>query len=362
MNYRHTTILAREVVSGDETKVIDLNLIDPVSQIHIVYESLNGAVAIPTAHPAKCITKIELVDGSDVLFSLSGQEAQAADWYHRGREPYNIVNFVSTMYSELVFNLNFGRFLWDPLFAFVPKKFRNPQLKITIDINAGGTTGAGGYLTVLAHAFDGKAISPQGFLMHKEIKDYVPGASAHEYTDLPVDYLYRKLFVKAQKHETGPEYLINTLKLSEDNDKRVPISLTAFEILRSITALQMPYREKVIVSGGVSGWPFFCTPCYWPRVNISQWESHNFAYVSTVWGGDGGKGWVYLEVAGGNYIIDVEGWAPHGVIEIPFGLQDDPADWYDVTPLGSLRLDILAQSGFTAGDSCSIFLQQLRKY
>ena len=61
-------------------------------------------------------------------------------------------------------------------------------------------------------------------------------------------------------------------------------------------------------------------------------------------------------------MVQVEGWCPHGAIEIPFGLQDDPADWYDVTKLGSLRLDILSKSGRTSADTVQIFLQQLRKY
>lgn len=362
MNYRLATILAREAHSADITKVIDLKLSDPVSQFHIVYEAQNTSSVEPTAHPAKCITKIELVDGSDVLFSLSGQEAQAVDFYHSGKVPANIINFLNENWSEMIFNINFGRHLWDTLYAFDPKKFTNPQLKITIDINGGGAVSDNGYLTVFANIFDGKVITPEGFLMHKEIKDYVPGASAHEYTDLPTDFPYRKLFVKAQKYGTGPEYLIDTLKLSEDNDKKVPFSMTGFELLRALTSLKGPYRENIIVAGGADGWHFYCTPCYWPHPTISTWEAATTAANVGVFGGDGGQGHVYLSASAINQMIAVSGWAPHGVLEIPFGLQDDPADWYDVSKLGSLRLDILAKSGFTTGDSCAVFMQQLRRY
>jgi hypothetical protein len=362
MNYRLATILAREAHSADVTKVIDLKLADPVSQFHIVYETVNVTDANPNGHPALCISKIELVDGSDVLFSLSGKECQAADFYHRGKVPGNIILALDGMNAESIFNINFGRYLYDPMFAFDPKKFTNPQLKITIDINGGGIASVSGYLTVYAHIFDSKVVAPTGFLMHKEIKDYVPGASAHEYTDLPTDYPYRKLFIGAQQYGTGPEYLIDTIKLSEDNDRKIPLFLTGFEFLRAITALGPAYREVIVSSGGASGKIWYCTPCYWPRVTISPWEQSARSYVSCAWQGDGGRGYTYLEGIGGNYMIAIEGWAPHGVLELPFGLQDDPTDWYDVSKLGSLRLDILAKSGFTTGDSCKIFMQQLRKY
>lgn len=362
MNYRLATILARKAISADGTEVIDLNLVDPVSQIHIVYESTGASSGSPDAHAAKCVTKIELVDGSEVIFSLSGQEAQAADFYHRKVEPGNVPVYLTGMNAEMIFNMNFGRFLWDPLLAFDPKKFRNPQLKITIDMGAGGMTSVAGFLTVLANIFDGKAISPVGYLMHKEVKDYSLGSASHEYSDLPTDYPIRKLLIAAQTYGTGPEYLLNTIKLSEDNDRKIPLNLTTFEILRALVALNPPYRENIIVSGGASGLKFYCTPCYWPRVGISQWEGSNLPYVATAWQGDGGRGYYYLETIGGNYNIAVEGWAPHGAIEIPFGIQDDPEDWFDVTKLGSLKLDILSVSGRSSTDKVQIFLQQLRKY
>jgi len=362
MNYRLATILAREAISADTTKVIDLNLADPVSQFCISYESTGANAGEAVAHAAKCITKIELVDGSDVLYSLSGQEAQAADFYHRQIEPANVPVYLSGMNAEMIFNMNFGRDLYDPLFAFDPRKFTNPQLKITIDLDAGGVDSVTGYLTVLAHIFDGKAVTPEGFLMHKEVNNYAMGSASHEYVDLPRDYPYRKLFIAAQTYGTGPEYLINTIKLSEDNDKKIPFQHTAFELLRFLTGTSRPYREHVIMSGGASGLKFYCTPCYWPRVNVAQWESSNLPYVATGWQGDGGRGYMYLETVGGNYDIQVEGWAPHGAIEIPFGRQNEPADWMTFPDNGSLRLDILSVSGRSSSDTVQVFLQQLRKY
>jgi len=362
MNYRLATISAREEVSTDFTKVIDLNLADPVSQIHIGYESTGVGSGDADDHAAKCLTKIELIDGSDVLYSLSGMQCQAADFYHRGIEPANRNYYLAGTSGFWSFTMNFGRWLWDPLFAFDPKKFTNPQLKITIDRNAGGVQSIQGYLTVLAHIFDEKAVTPEGFLMHKEIKDYGMGNATHEYTDLPTDYPFRKLFVAARVLDDDPIALIDTIKLSEDNDRRIPINDTFLNILKSIVGRTRPYRETLFAANGGTTNYFYCTPTSRPTLQISMWEVEAKNINLTLYGGYGGKGVVRSEAVGGNYQVTVEGWCPHGAIEIPFGLQNDPADWYDVTKLGNLKLDILATSARDATDTVQIFLQQLRKY
>lgn len=362
MKYRLATILARETVSSDKTVVIDLNLVDPVSQFQITYESTASGSGEADHHAARCVTKIELVDGSDVLFSLSGQEAQAVDFYHNKKEPANQSKYLVGFEAEMVFNINFGRYLWDSLFAFDPKKFTNPQLKITIDMGAGGVQSVGGFLTVVAHIFDEKVITPEGFFMHKEIKNYGLGSASHEYTDLPTDYPYRKMFIAAQTENLHMAGILNTIKLSEDNDRKIPFNLTVNELLRSIVGQGPIYRESLILSAGGPEADFYCTPCHNIKAVATSWEVANNAYTITLHSGDGGKCIIYGEGTLTNMIITVEGYAPHGAMEIPFGLQNNPDDWYDVTKLGSLSLDILSVTDMTTANTVQIFLQQLRRY
>ncbi|MBA7681443.1 hypothetical protein ES703_89781 [subsurface metagenome] len=262
----------------------------------------------------------------------------------------------------MVFNMNFGRFLYDPLFSFDPRKFTNPQLKITIDMGAGGVQSVGGFLTIVGKIFDGKSVTPEGFLMHKEIKNYGLHSAAHEYTDLPTDYPYRKMFIAAQTEDIEITALLNTIKLSEDNDRKIPFDVTAKELLRFIVGQCPRFRESLMLAAGAPVGTFYTTPCHQVKVVGSTWEVENNEYTITLMSGDGGKGNLYAEGQITNYILAVEGYAPHGAMEIPFGLQDDPDDWYDVTKLGSLRLDILSQSGRDTSDTVQVFLQQLRKY
>jgi hypothetical protein len=362
MNYRLATVLEREVHASDITKVIDITLRDPISQLIVIHEPYNSASGIPTAHPAKCITKIELVDGSDILFSLSGQEAQSVDWYHRKQEPLNHLIYLPTMYSEQVFVLNFGRWLWDTTLALLPANFKNPQLKITIDVNGGGSTVTTGYLTVLAQIFDEKTITPAGFLMHKEVKDYALAASAHEYTPIPVDFPIRKLLAKIQKYATGVEYCFENVKLSEDNDKRVPINNTIAQILKALVGQTKAYEEWILVEGSATSKVGYCTPGYFPTFTGTMWEGTASTMTAAILEGDGGRFKVDMVDGQGNFQIHGKGWCPHCAIELPFGDPNDPLDWYDVSKVGSLQLDIKAASGMSSSESCQVFLQQLRPY
>lgn len=360
MNYRLATLLAREAVSGDKTKVLEVNVEDSISQIQVIYESTGNGSGPPVALAAACVTKIELVDGSDVIYSLSGEEAQAVDFYHRKVEPPNLNVYLNAFQAQMVFNMNFGRYLWDPELAFDPRRFKNPQLKITIDVDAGGLGSSAGFLTVLANIFDEKSVSPAGFLMHKEIKNYSLGDGTHEYTSLPTDFPVRKLFIKSLVPGTGPEACFANIKLSEDNDKRIPFNSTIADILRMVVGQGPIYREtQECTLGGATGY-IYHTPAYYPMINANNCVGSNVAYTLTVYGGEGGRGYIYAEGSVSNLQISIAGYCPHGVIEFPFGLQDDILDWYDVSRVGSLMLDI--KSGASRSEGCQIFLQQHRSY
>ncbi|KKN32651.1 hypothetical protein LCGC14_0811740 [marine sediment metagenome] len=362
MLYRFATIKADETFTADTTEVIDMTLVDPISQLVLRFQPKTGAALASTAHFMKCISKIELVDGSDVLFSLSGVEAHALDWYSHLMERTNIIWYLGTTAQDLVLHISFGRYLYDPQLALDPTKFNNLQLKITLDIDGGGFNNSEIALSVFAHIFDEKTVTPEGFLMSKELKDYALGAGTHEYTDLPTDHPFRKLFLRIQKYGTGVEYCFDEIKLSEDNDKKVPLNHKIAEIIHAITAQQRPYREWIIGWGTTSATYFHCTPAYWPAISGSPWRSATLTTGLVFYEGDGGRFKTAQAAAGPNWQALIEGWCPHGVIEIPFGLQNEMEDWYDTTKLGSLQLDLKSASGMSSSETCQVFIQQLRKY
>lgn len=359
MNYRLSKILARKAFTADAVEVIDVNMVDPISQIVVMYEVLGVGGVDLLGHPAKCITKIELIDGSDVLFSLTGMEAQAVDFYHNKRPAANRLTYLNGNYCTEVFNINFGRFLYDPILALDPNKFSNLQLKVSIDINASEAAVTTGYLTVMAQSFDDKVISPLGFLMHKEIKSWNLADGTHEYTDLPTDHAYRKLFIRSLLANYRPTTLIDQIKISEDNDKKVPVDNTSYEILRAIQSQCPAYHETLTFPGVAAAKARYITPSYRSCYGGCGWRTSAGTGDIHCGFGDGGLLTVFTEATGPNAQLSGEGYLPHGVFEIPFGLQGDHTDWYDVSKIKNLKADITG--GETLG-TAQIMLQQFRKY
>lgn len=362
MNYRLSTIFPRHSYDDNVTEIIDLNVVDPISQLIIELNANITNDADITAHVIACLTKIELMDGSDVLYSLSGYEAEAVDWYHNHNlnSPWDI--YMGWGETSRYLRLNFGRYLWDPVLAFVPEKFRNPQLKISLDITAGGAVPDTNRIRVWGALFDQKAIDPIGFLMHKEVKNYTAKAASHEYVDLPTDHSYRKLFVRCHEPGTEPNQNIDNIKLAEDQDKRIICNHPTEEIFRTIAMQSPPIEEHIHARVATAATEIFCTPTtrvY--AVGTENGDTSGSGNIATTMG-DGGRFNAIAETAQKYAQFFVRGWLPHGTWEIPFGLQGMVEDWYDVTGVGALILDIEGNADLAGTEKVQVFLQQLRRY
>ena len=358
MNYRNTSVLAHESIATAGVKTIDITLKDVISRISVQIKATNGSNT-PTAHPAKIIKKIELVDGSDVLWGLSGKEAAALEFYNTGRTPVCISNYISTEMAIINLNVLFGRFLYDPIMAFDPKKFRNPQLKITHDLALGGSAPSACTLEVVADTFDDKEVTPMGFLMAKELVSYSLNADANEYIDLPTDHMMRKLMIMSEYGGKYPFEQYAEVKISEDNDKRIPFNDKTTDLLKYFCSLYPRVEEFINGTADTSAVDFFCMAAYETQGLISSWDK-----AITGLGlqqSAGGKIEVIGEAAG-RFAAQVKGYAPFGALCLPFGKQDDHADWYDVTKIGNLRATIKAGSSPGSGSTCELVSEQLRKY
>lgn len=358
MNYRLATLQGKKSYSSDITEIIDINVRDPISHIVIELGITNGD-SVPDGTPMACITNIQIVDGSEVLFNLTGTEAEALDWYHSGGVERPNYNYFLVGNSQRTVILNFGRWFWDEMLAFVPDKFRNPQLKITLDIDAGGSSATANTLEVWAALFDQKDIAPIGFLMGKEVKAYTLTSSGHEYTEMPLDYPYRGFFLQSLKPGTEPNQTIDIIKLSEDGDKRILVNDTTEKILRAIQQVSQPVRESLFCAVDTSNRYQYIMPTTRVTGHATCWNTTAVGGVYALYDGDGGRLKTIQDTLGSNAQITVQGWLPHGVWQIPFGRQDDLEDWYDVSVLGSLQADILA---YAMTHTARIFLQQLRRY
>lgn len=359
MNYRGTNIFAIKSENADFTELIDINLADPISELRINYQGYNtDGQSGATAHWAKSITKVELIDGSDVLFSMDGMELYAYGLLHYKNAPPQWLHYLNDNFFMLALRIPFGRRLWDPMFALQPKAFRNLQLKITADLNAGGVAPDANKLDVWALCFDQKVPSPIGFLSAKEIKQYTMGSASHEYTDLPTDQKIRKIMLKALVAGTEPNAVLSHVKLSEDNDRHVIIDADADVLGWLFSDENIKIFEAFEFQNDGSVEHYYCTPTSKCYPIAGHWATAAAGYFSAY---DGDGGLLHIDGSTGlNGVCMVEGYYPNGVFSIPMGDQEDPEDWFDPQGLKNLRLDMTSTSGMT--NTSEIILQQVRMY
>lgn len=361
MNYRVADILTEEAADSAKTKTIDITLRDIISRIFIRIKAQNGSDRCEqAAHPAKLISKIELVDGSDVLFSLSGLEAQALNYYDQLVTPDTEIIDGENDWQHACYCIDFGRYLFDPLLAFDPNKFTNPQLKITHNYQTVDTGAADGKLLVQAHIFDEKVPTPEGFLMSKQIQTYDSAADAYEYIDIPTDHPIRKLLVRAYLTNVSFEGEIDKIRLSEDNDKRVPFDLEIEPYIRYLCGILPPIHEHWQIRAQTTDTSFYIMPTYWPMLDGMSQQTTWWRRSSTYYQAE--RQTLIAEANMGAPAMGyATGYVPHQTLAFMFGLQDVIEDWYDVTKIGSLRARLHGTASSSAAE-VTLISQQLRKY
>lgn len=358
MKYRLAEILPPEDLTETGTKIIDITLADIISRIEIIFKTLNGDAGFDD-HPAANVTKIELVDGSDVLFSLTGRECQALNHYDRRANVVNHMTGSNGDWMTASFGIDFGRHLWDEVLAFDPTKFTNPQLKVSWDEDVANTDCDVNSMLILGHIFDELKPTPTGFLMSKELYTYTPAANAHEHVDLPTDYPLRKLMIGSHQETRAFSQMVAEARLSEDNDKRVPFDITGEELYWAIKAMYPEYSENIYMPVGTSDTTFRVTPSEDAVIVGTRTSTTNGLYLLFH---NGGRAIGKCETSEETIYMLCKGHIPHGYAAIPFGDPEDFANWYDITALGSLKLRIKAGPSLGTDPTTQVVVQQLRPY
>jgi hypothetical protein len=313
----------------------------------------------PTAHPAAVLPKLEIVDGSDVLFSLNGYEINALNYYERSLPPYMNLIYLNDVMAMIEFDINFGRFLYDPVLALDPRKFKNPQLKIQHSLALGGSAPDSMDLRIRADLFDKKQASPVGFLMAKEHFSYSLASSGNEYIDLPTDHPVRLLMLLSRAASKAPHEQYNQIRLTEDQDKTILLEGYTSDFVKVIAGLFPLWADRLYGTASGAGVAHFITPTFdaYPSLNAEGTSAQVYAEAFV----NGGTKTIHADVAT-NFHGLYTGYCPHGAIALPMGSLFDEEDWWDVTKIGSARIKITAGSSVEASSTLQVVLQQLRRY
>lgn len=358
MNYRIASMLSEESILTAGTKTIDLEMKDMISRIQINLEVQRDGTTL-SDHPAATISNIELVDGSDVLFSMSGKEAQALDYYQTGRMPFNAITDREGNDDISVFNINFGRYLYDNALAFDPNKFNNPQLKITHNYQACGGTPGAARMEVRAYLFDEKAPAPSGFLMSKEFYQFASGAAdTYHNVDVPTDHVTRRFMVVGRAEGYFCQQVVSEIRLSEDNQKRVPYNTTVWQLLKMLRQAYPRITEYGHFALLAATDTIYASPTQDIVVSATPDAVANITSVSAI----PTKMPITMDITNNGPVhCVISGYDPHYAFILPMGRPDVIEDWADVTKIGNLQMRLRAGSAGAAG-TVEIITEQLRKY
>jgi len=358
MNYRFLTVMPNQTFGVAGTHIQSIRTKDPISVLRF---SLRTTVAggPHINHHLAAFTKIEILDGSDVLLSISGDQMDAVHYLDTRKignpQVYQYQNALHV--SETA--IHFGRWPLDELLAFDPKKFDNPQIRITYNSALFDTTATATQIHITADCFDEKVISPIGFLQVREYQRFTPTNNAIVEVELPVDLAIRTLIVQPFQVGVQAAAMMQNVRLDEDNDKRVVFDFTEDRLQAFQFNTYPEIFQKFIAAAEGRALPFFVAPhngCY----TFCQ----NADVRTGEMGGDGqgGEQWVITAGNADKIYGHVGGYVPYGCYFVPMGKKDEIDDWYDVTKVGDLRLRITGGAAVGAAPVTRVVLQQLRRY
>ncbi|KKM23097.1 hypothetical protein LCGC14_1618690 [marine sediment metagenome] len=359
MNYRTAKLLAETNYTAAATTTIDINVKDPISRIIIAWRVTRAGNGMDS-FPHSDISKIELIDGSEVLHSLSGGENQAVAIYDRKSQTMNHGQHVASNSEYSSYGIDFGRWLNDPMFAFDPRRFTNPQLKITHSHLISDTGASSGNLEVWACMFDEKQISPVGFLATRQIKDFtVATAGIFNTVDLPVDRTMRALFIQGYEAGKEPWYQVIEARLNEDTDKRVVFDWDLEDYHRLRKGWDHSIQEQCIGIAGTSTLNYYVTPTDFYVIPLLSGIQNDTTTQPEAYA-RGGKAPIQAETDNTTFLGLMHGWLPNHMFHFPFGDPMDPTDWYDLSQVGSLELRV--KTGTNTSGNIRTSVQQVRIY
>lgn len=359
MKYRTAPIMVNTNMGLAGQFILPIRVQDPITALQFLFSVQVGAGARLT-HLLEAFTRVEIVDGNDVLLSLSGGQLDGMHFYDAGKEGGSFFSNIPTATEAIYTRLLFGRWFGDEQLAFDPTKFLNPQIRITFNgalVEAAAVTC---WAQINAECFDEKKITPIGFLQNREYQRFTPvtGAWAPP-VQLPVDLIMRKLIVQPYFPTMGHPTILGTARLDEDNDKRVIFNLFINDLadIDEKRFGMMQVGGFLTVQGAAA--PIFVSPS-WGMIP----KAIDVTGVAAVQAALTGGGRVaYATLTNTDLLfIEVRGSSPYHMLAYPFGDQNDIDDWYNLENVGDLRLQLLGGTAVPVGATTRVILQQLRKY
>ena len=372
--YRDVFLEKEKTLADSGTETIELAVVDPISEIQIRVKNKNGATSNKNNPISRNVTKIEIVDGSNVIYSMSGMLAQALSYYQRGVVPSMQRQGGPSENQEDLYIVRFGRWLWDPIYALVPQAFRNLQLKITWNFATVTAIGATGFLTnngklsIIARIIEGLETTPTAFLLAKDHYDWTTAASGDERISLPTDHDYVMMLFRAWETEVKLYTTITNLKLSIDQDKIIPFDIPAWDLLKQMEndfgLITLEQHIYATTEENIQTWLGVGESAVVIPETLSS-DPTTLYGVANIYGLDSGHVNLVHRNPGNTAAVTnilhliLRGQALNHCFCIPFGNMGDPDSWLKAPSAGEIKA-IITQGN--AGAAASLVLLQAKLY
>jgi hypothetical protein len=361
VKYRSDAFYAAQAnSSASGTLTLPIRYKNPISRFEITYKTTKASDAMIKGAPAN-IPKIELVDGSKPLHSLSGYTNQALAYYSYPGISMEHGQHIPTLSEVDIYRLSFGRKLWDPVLAFDPTRFNDPQLKITWNKALSDASTSVDSLEIWADLFDEKAITPMGFLSARQLWTgaFLADNSINEVL-LPEDEVIRQLLVRANEETYEPWHQVDIAVLDEAASGKIIFNYQDLEMYYRRMKSRWPMMHTPLFVGVTTSARVFFIPetDFWASVSLMGVAATQEVYESTA---SSAGGYCSLIGSGDHQSIgEARGYLPWHTFQFPFGAQDDPDDWFD--PAGKKpRLRLTSNTGGTSGDG-EVVIETIHKY
>ena len=361
-------LLYQNTESDTKTEIVDLDLKQPISAINLEVECTNGSSGNVDNFISDIVTKVEVVNGSDVLVTLNQSQLEAMHYYKTGQLPTMFPSEWANGLNRHNATLFFGRYLWDREYNLDPTKYANPQLKVTFNKAAIRAASATGYatgdnikLTAVAKVFEDVPAATK-FLMQKQINSFTSVSSGEKRVELPTDYAYRMLMLRAYVQGSDIDEVIAGLKISCDTDRFVPLDRKVKQLDAEILAAYGPatFKHDIRRAHGATIRLLMnkeptVTVINTPNANLVtavSWEWSSQFYLDVYTASTGATDGTTRE-----WTLKETGHALHATLPVWFGRPMEPGDWFNPKDYAKVEA-VLDQN--TASAVCELVLEQER--
>jgi len=350
---------------GPVVAKINVNL--PISAIDVVIQATNGAT-MNQGNPLRTdVDRVELMNGSDRLHSLSLVQGIIQHAHEKGRYPAHMLNEGAAAVQQEGYRISFGRYLGDPEYWLDPTAFSNLQYRLTGDLTISATAGfATGtrYLTLIAHVMTDSPLAHSGFFMTKEMNQWTTVASGDRRTDLPDDFPWRMLGFRAAETGTPFDTDITNLKLTQGKDSFVTFDLRAVslrdimeEIHGETEITQTVFRTDADTPSCGLAYPRTFSVDALNDLDIASVDARTVDQLTIQLLSLTAVPAIAKSGTDQNIVMNARGVMPYFGLVWPFGDKDDADQWLRGDAIRSQEL-VATQGG--AGAAASTWLQQVR--